>query len=188
MGGGMAHSATPVDFNIIRVLDSPSEGPSRLRPYITVEERRISFREPVFCSVSSDTEALTVHLQKAGQRGQFTITNSALKTSTDFAANVETYMKAAQSALPKDAEGAACTGADFDPYKVNDFKSLAFDWQYTLNSRQMHQQVAYINIDPAHQICVTVLSDEDTAQETLGTVKRFLNSWYWLEGVVSPSK
>lgn len=176
-------AAAPINFKVLSMLDSSHEGPDRPRSYFTMGARRIAFSPPPFCHLISAPESLSIYLDKPGQKGEFTVTNSAFQPALDFIANTEEYFKAAKETLPKEAEGMEFKGANSSLYVVNEWKSIAFEWTYTLVGRVVHRQVAFINIDPEHQVCLTILADEETAKPALGTALRFMKSWYWADAL-----
>jgi hypothetical protein len=174
-------AGSPVNFKVLSMIDSSHEGPDRPRSYITMGARRISFSQPPFCRLSSDPESLSVYLDKQGQQGEFTVINSPFRPEVDFIAKTEDYFKAAEGTLPKEAEATEFKGSNSSLYVVNGWKSIAFDWTYTLFGRPMHRRVAFINIDPEHQIRLTILADEESATAAFATASRFMKSWYWAD-------
>lgn len=180
---GQLLAATPVNFKVQTLIDSSNEGPDRPRSFITLGVRKISFRTPPFCRLTSAPDSLTVYLDKPGQSGEFTITNSTLQPTIDFAAQTDAYYQAAGAGLPKEAEAIEFKGSQSSTYSVNDWKSLSFHWSYTILGKPIRRQVAFINLDTEHQICITILSSEESEKPTLGAALGFMKSWYWAEGL-----
>ncbi len=176
-----AGKAPPIDFRVSYGRDVALEGPERTRPLFSIGERRIAFREPQQCQMHGELNGVTIHLGNRGISGQITVTNSAFAPELDFNGEVARYHQTAEAALPAGAEKVEFKGASQQLYTNRERKSLSFEWLYTSYALRSHRQVAYINIDPQHQVCLTIVCDEKDWQAASGIAARFMSSWYFVD-------
>ena len=171
--------AAPMVFKVETLVDSREESLDRPRTYFKVGDRRMCFATPPGCELSDSEESLSLYLSKSHASGQVTVTNSPFKPTIDLYANVDDYVRVAQAGIPADAEEVDFKGGSDSIYKINRWKSNALEWTYKWHGRQFRRQVAFINIDKEHQVCLTVVSDEVGAAAAIGAARGFVNSWFF---------
>lgn len=186
-GFALSLQAEPVNFKINVVKDNTPEGPDVTRNYFSVDEKRIAFRMPQHCEVSSDSGKITVYVNENGASGQFSVTNSRFTPDADFVEKVEEYEKAADATIPKEAENLDSKSGRFDLYSFNGWKGLSFEWTYSFFAHPTQRHLAYINLDQEHQVTLLVIADDNSWKQTMGMAQRFVSSWYWLDSPAAPA-
>lgn len=180
-----AEPAATLNFKVATFVDSSHEGPDRVRPYFTMGTRKVSFKQAQFTELTSSPGDLSIYLAKPGTTGQVSVAVSPFKAGPEFVENLQPYIDAGQATIPAGAENIEFKGADFALYNVSGRTGVAFDWTYTLFGRNTHRQVAYVNFKGEHQVCLTVVSDEESWSFASAVARRFMNSWYIVGSVPS---
>jgi hypothetical protein len=133
--------------------------------------------------VRSTTASLDLSITKPGLTGLITATNSPLHPGIDSLVDADRYVNAAKATIPREAEQVEFKGANNRIYRINQWKTNTFEFQYMLHGRPTRRQVTYIDVDLEHQVCLIVVADAESAQPVLGMAKVFINSWFWGDGL-----